>query len=138
MQLDEIIDKYKSYLSEEDERSAFIRIMASYDDPELAKDLANYVTATLNEQSVQGIINYEEFVEIFKTMVDGLYRRIMVAHLKEEEIQGHWAQAYSKKWAQFLSAYVYVYLYLTRILEGKDYEKALLEIKSRQPIHINQ
>jgi hypothetical protein len=61
----------------------------------------------------------------------------------EQKIEGYkyietWNEHLNKRWSQFLASYIFLRLLFSRVVGGQTYKMALEEIKSRQPITINQ
>ena len=108
-----------------------------------SSQIIKYIIRQFNNHSLRGFIEYEEFRQLVMNASKGLFYLIFTEQFKfpddlteEEKASGKYSEdaqlLYSK--TIFKSSFNLMYLLMTRVYKGKDYELIMAEINSRKPV----
>lgn len=89
---------------------------------EMQKDVSNYIIQQFNQESFKGYVKHGQLGILLENATDGLFKLI---HMR------YWDMDLEAKDPIFNAAFNLMTMLMTRIYEGKDYNKSLREIDAK-------
>lgn len=121
------------------EKTHFIRMITTFDeaDRELAISTVSYLVTFLNNDTLRGNISYSEFERIYIDGCKGLWRLMYIAlHDENAPTSGQWETYINRRDAYYTSARLDMYLMLTRVYQGRDYDYEMKKLEKDRPQNI--
>lgn len=119
------------------EREQMVRMVTTFENPQMALHVVNYIITFLNSDTLKGYINHQEFCYLFNEATLGLYKLMFLDLLDADAPERNWEQYRARLSASYTSAKHLIYYLMSRIYEGREYDLRKLEIEVKQDKHIH-